>query len=181
MSADLDHATLTNALQTLRLGVNASDLHGSLIGCLCAGARLTGENWLGALQLEVDDNAATHDDVLNRLFRGCCAQVDDSPAYITPLLPARTASLAVRTTALVEWCRGFLGGFGLGGASRRHPLSDDASEILRDLGVVASSHFEVGDEADDAQAFADVLDFVGTASAALCREVAAGDHSARVH
>lgn len=181
MSAVLDHATLTNALQTLALGVNASDLHGSLIGCLCAGARLNGENWLRALQLDLDETTAANDEVLQRLYRDCCAQIADSPAYITPLLPARTAPLATRTAALVEWCRGFLGGFGLGGASRHHPLSDEASEILRDLGVIASSHFEVGDEADDEHAFADVLEFVGTACAALCREMASGGRSGSVH
>ncbi|MEO7062863.1 MAG: UPF0149 family protein [Dokdonella sp.] len=181
MSADIDHATLAKTLEILPLGVNASDLHGSLIGCLCAGAQVTGDDWLGALQLDPDDSTIVRNEILQRLYQACRAQVNDSPAYIQPLLPARTAPLETRAAALVEWCRGFLGGFGLGGATRHRPLSDDASEILRDLGVVASSHFDVDDKADDVQALVDVIDFVGTACAALHREVASGERGPGLH
>ncbi len=181
MNADLDYASLANALETLPLGVNASDLHGSLIGCLCAGARVNGDTWLDALQLDPGDGTVVRNEILQRLYRSCRSQVDDSSAHIAPLLPARTAPLAARATALVEWCRGFLGGFGLGGATRHGPLSDDASEILRDLGVVATSHFDVSEDAEDVQALADVVDFVGTACAMLHREVGAGGRAPRLH
>lgn len=181
MSADLEHAILVDVLEKLRLGVNASDLHGSLIGCLCAGAQVDSDNWLDALQLDPGNGAAVHDEVLQRLYRSCLSQVGDSPAYIAPLLPARSASPAARAVALVEWCRGFLGGFGLGGATRNVPLSDDASEILHDLGVIAASHFDVTEQADDIQALADATYFVGTACAVLYREVRSRDRAPSVH
>ncbi len=181
MSADPDYATLAEVLEKLRLGVNASDLHGSLTGCLCAGAQVDSDNWLDALQLDPGDGAAVHDEVLQRFYQNCRSQVDDSPAHIAPLLPARTAPLATRAVALVEWCRGFLGGFGLGGATRNGPLSDDASEILHDLGLIAASHFDVTEQADDIHALADVTDFVGTACAVLPREVRSRERAPSVH
>lgn len=181
MSADLDHASLANALETLQLGVNASDLHGSLVGYLCAGARVNGDNWLDALQLDPGDGTAVRNEVLQRLYRSCRSQVDDSPTHIAQLLPARTAVLAARATALVEWCRGFLGGFGLGGATRRQPLSAEADDILRDLGVIAASHFDVGEDAEDEQALADVIDFVGVACAALYREIGSRERAPSLH
>ncbi len=181
MNAALDHATLANVLEKLRLGVNASDLHGSLTGFLCAGAQVNGDDWLDLLQLDPGDDTVVRNETLQRLYRDCRSQVDDGSARIKPLLPARTAPLAARAIALVEWCRGFLGGFGLGGASRRGPLSDDATEILHDLGVIAASHFDVAAHGEDAQALADVIDFVGTACAVLRREVRSHKPAPSVH
>lgn len=173
MSADSDHGELAKTLETLHLGVNASDLHGSLTGCLCAGACMGADDWLEALQLDFDDPTVARNEVLQRLYRSCRSQVDDSPVHITPLLPAHTASMPARADALVEWCRGFLGGFGLGGATQRTRLSPDATEILHDLGVIAASHLDYADNAEDEQALADVIDFVRTGCALLRRETGA--------
>lgn len=173
MSTDFDHGELAKTLETLYLGVNASDLHGSLTGCLCAGACMGVEDWLDALQLDFDDPGVTRYEVLQRLYRSCRSQVEDSPVHITPLLPARTAPMPQRADALVEWCRGFLGGFGLGGATQRARLSSDASGILHDLGVIAASHFDYADNTEDEQALADVIDFVRTGCAFLRREISA--------
>lgn len=181
MGADLDHARLTGVLEKLHLGVNASDLHGSLMGCLCAGAPVDEGDWLDALQLDPGDEVVARNESLQRLYRSCRSQVDDLPARIAPLLPARTAPLAARAAALVDWCRGFLGGFGLGGANRYAALPEDATEILHDLGVIAASHFDVGEQTDDAQALADVIDFVGTACSLLLREARSRQRSRGLH
>src|SRR5690606_16169441 len=116
-------------------------LHGSLTGYLCAGAKTDAADWLGALQLGFDTPDAGGNAVLKNLFSACSAQFSNGDAEVEPLLPPAPALLPQRADALVEWCRGFLGGFGLGGSTQRGELSAQAQEILGDLGTIAASRF----------------------------------------
>jgi uncharacterized protein YgfB (UPF0149 family) len=155
----LTHAELARALETLRLGVGASDLHGSLTGYLCAGGRAGAEEWPAALEIEPDAAADLRHEALKRLYRDCRAQLDDPDLGFEPLLPEPSAPLERRADALVEWCRGFLGGVGLSG-SPMGALSPDANEVLADLGRIASSRFDYNDEEEDESALSEVLEFV---------------------
>lgn len=178
MAASPRHEDLAGVLAALRLGVNPSDLHGSLTGYLCAGGVAGEDDWLDRLELAPADADAVRHAALKALFAATRAQFEQDPARVEPLLPVRGVALAQRADALVEWCRGFLGGFGLVGTSLRAHLSDDATEILSDLGTIASSRLEIDGGKEDEQAFVDVLDFVRTASAVLHRE-ATGRRTAR--
>ena len=172
------YAELSAALTALRLGVLPSDLHGSLSGYLCAGAPATPEDWLDRLELTPDRAEIAQAPLLRMLYGHACAQFERTPAQVEPLLPPPDQSIALRAQALVEWCRGFLGGFGLAGATMRAPLSADADEILADFAAIAASRLEHDDDVEDAQAFKDVLAFVATASAMLQREVRASARTA---
>lgn len=174
MRSPLDHSELSKALATLRLGVDASDLHGSLTGFLCAGGRASVEDWLDVLALDPDGGGLSRNATLQQLFRDCGAQFAGTSTQIVPLLPAPDATLAQRAVALVEWCRGFLGGFGLAGTAQRVALSADASEILADFGKIAASRFDYSDGAEDAQALIDVLDFARNGAALLHHEIMTG-------
>ncbi len=153
----LTHDELTRALAPLRLGMGASDLHGSLTGYLCAGGRAGAEDWPAALELEPD--AKADHDVLRRLYHDCRAQLDDPDLGFEPLLPESDAPLERRADALVEWCRGFLGGVGLSG-SPVNALTPDATEVLADIGRIASSRFDYDEPEEDESALFEVLEFV---------------------
>ena len=155
----LTHAELARALQTLRLGVGASDLHGSLTGFLCAGGEADADTWPAALEIEIDDASATQHEALRALYRECTAQLDDPDLGFEPLLPGNEASVEQRAEALVDWCRGFLGGVGLAGSSSML-LSDDAREVLADFGRIGSSRFDYDDAEEDENALSEVLEFV---------------------
>ncbi len=171
MPSHVDFSALTGTLRTVRLGVGASDLHGSLSGYLCAGAKADAAGWIGALQLGFDTPDAAGNPVLQDLFHECSAQFPDDATEVEPLLPPPSASLPQRADALVEWCRGFLGGFGLGGSTQRGELSAQAKDILGDLATIAASRFDYeGGEADE-ESLAEVLDFVRLGTALLYREV----------
>lgn len=161
---------VSTTLAGLRIGVHASDLHGSLTGYLCAGGRAGADDWLDRLELSPADAQAARDDTLVALRAAALAQFNHDPAQVEPLLPDAGATLALRADALVEWCRGFLGGFGLVGSTLHASLSDDANEILADFGAIATSRLEIEGGAGDEQAYADVLEFVRVAVARLHRE-----------
>lgn len=154
----ISHAELGQELARLRFGVGPSDLHGSLIGYLCAGGRTDARHWLKALEIDTPPNAAPPAS-LDRVFAECNAALDDPELRFEPLLPDAEAPIDARADALVEWCRGFLGGIGLGGGSGTS-VSPDASEILRDLGTIAGSRFEYENAEEDESALAEVIEFV---------------------
>ena len=92
--------------------------------------------------------------------------------------PISDRPLVERAGALVDWCRGFLGGFGLAGTTAHAKLSDEAQEMLRDLGNIAGSSFDFGNEDEDEDALIEVQEFVRVGAMLLHTECSVGDTSA---
>ena len=164
----------------LRLGIEASELHGSLCGFLAGGGTLRGCTVLAVLQLDGEATAPVASDlaVLDRLVRQSHGELADSELGFEPILPEDDRPLAERAEAMVDWCRGFLGGFGLVGVAAHAHLSDEAQEILRDLGTVAASSFDLGNESEDEDALIEVHEFVRMAAMLLFAECGARDAAA---
>lgn len=176
----ITHADLAAALATMRLGVGASELHGSLSGYLCGGGSAGAPALLTALELEGEaptDDAGQH--LLNELYAETRVQLEDPELGFEPLLPEDSRPLAERGDALVEWCRGFLGGLGLGGQAGQRGLSAEGKEILHDLDAIAASHFSY-DDADDEASLTEVFEFVRIGVLLLYAELRA-DTGRRLH
>lgn len=171
-AADIGYDELDTAVIQLRLGTDASELHGSLCGYLAGGGTLGRQPVLAALQL--DGEAVTPSAVdlalLDRLAKQSLAEFADTELGFEPLLPADDRPLSERAEAMVQWCRGFLGGFGLAGATAHAGLSAEAQEILRDLGTIGASAFDFGDEAEDEDALIEVHEFVRVGAMLLFTE-----------
>lgn len=178
------HAQLAEWLASSHFGIGPSDLHGSLTGYLCGGGVADARDWLGALELDVDtaEAAAIPPEVMAHLYEQCVAWFDDPDLAFEPLLPAADTALARRADALVEWCRGFLGGLGLAGVSRQHGLSSEGAEILRDFGTIAGTRFEYADSEEDENALSEVIEFIRVGVLLLHAEIlSAAPGSATVH
>jgi hypothetical protein len=74
--------------------------------------------------------------------------------------------LGERSGALFDWCRGFLGGFGLA-AGQAPPLSEEASEALADLAKLAAATPQDDGDEEDEQALAEIEEFVRVAALLL--------------
>ena len=177
----LTHAQLGEMLAQLHLGVGASDLHGSLTGYVCGGGSAGARGWLDALELKPEAQASLPDAALARLYEDCVAWFGDPDLSFEPLLPETDATLDARADALVEWCRGFLGGLGLAGVSARAGMSADASEILHDLSTIAGSRFEYADAEEDENALAEVIEFIRVGVLLLHAELNARPGATTVH
>lgn len=189
MDKALTYARFETALGKASLGIGASELHGLLAGYLCGGGDAEGRHVLKALELESND--APVDEALAALLDEACPwcreQLDGLHLGFAPLLPPDSRPLAERADAVVEWTRGFLGGFGLAGA-RAEILSDDGREVLRDLGTIAASQLTLetsseADAEDDESALMELVEFVRVGAMLLRTEVAAaaGRASGRTH
>jgi len=170
MNATISYTELDQALKNLKLEVGASDLHGSLTGYLCANGRAGATDWPSALELDIDD--ASHHEVLGRLYPFCRAQLSDPEFSFEPLLPEQSDALGTRADALVEWCRGFIGGVGLAGTLPLVALSEEVREILHDFAEIARANFECTDAEEDESAMAEILEFVRVGALLLHSELA---------
>lgn len=172
----IGYSELDGALARARAGVGASDLHGSLTGYLCGGGRADARHWFEALELchgdgDGDDASALPAPLLERLYADCTAWLADPAITFEPLLPHADTPIAARAEALVEWCRGFLGGFGLAGQNPAATLSGDAREILTDFSTIATTHFEYAGNDDDEAALSDVVEFLRVGALLLHAEM----------
>jgi uncharacterized protein YgfB (UPF0149 family) len=177
---DLDEVEA--AIAERHLGIGGSELHGALCGWLAGGSGIhagaaqdgarsgaaAGQagNWLA--RVLADDTLAppARGDGLDRLQAATAAQLGDSDFGFDLLLPQAEAPLVERSGALFDWCRGFLGGFGLA-AGDRAALSDEAREALTDLAkLAAATPQDEGDE-DDESALAEIEEFVRVAALLL--------------
>ena len=161
---EVGYDELDAALVRLRLGADASELHGSLCGFLAGGGTLGRQSLLAVLELEGEGEGAALSDadqaLLERVATQARGELADPELGFEPLLPADDRPLVERAEALVEWCRGFIGGFGLAGSGAHAQLSDEAQEILRDFTTIATSAFDLGDESEDEDALIEVHEFV---------------------
>ena len=171
----MGHDDIDALIMRLRLGTEPSELHGSLCGYLAGGGSLRNTTVLAALQLDGEATQPGPDDQaqLDRLAKQCETELADPELGFEPLLPEDDRPLTERAEAMVDWCRGFLGGFGLAGASAHAQLSDEAQEILRDLGTIAASAFDFGNETEDEDALIEVQEFVRVGAMLLHTECTA--------
>ena len=154
-----------SAVRARGLGVGASELHGGLSGWV-AGGGATGPDWLGRVLVDGEVGAVAEGDVFDRLRAATVAQMEDRDFGFGLLLPDEGASLFVRSGALFDWCRGFVGAFGLA-AGANPPLSEEGAEALADLVRLAGAAPEEGGDEEDEDALAEIEEFVRVATLLL--------------
>jgi len=148
-------------IRELGLATPAPELHGALCGWLAGGGE-SSDAWLS--KVLVDDQLAgvASGGALEALRRTSESQLEDRSFDFALLLPDTDAAIEVRSGALFDWCRGFLGGFGLA-AGDRAKLSDEGSEALEDIARLAAAQpQEEGDEEDE-EALVEIEEFVRVA------------------
>ena len=152
------------AIDGLGLAQSPAELHGALCGWLAGGGD-AGPGWLGRVMADAALPEAAPA-ALQGLRDAAVAQFEDRGFGFVLLLPDEQASLEERSGALFDWCRGFLGGFGLA-AGERPPLSEDGAEALADLArLAAAAPQEDGDEEDE-EALGELEEFVRVAALLL--------------
>lgn len=147
------------------LATSAPELHGGLCGWL-AGAGDGGGNWLARVMVDDTLPAPVDGSVLARMHAATLAQLEDRDFGLVLLGPGGNAPLAERSGALFDWCRGFVGGFGLA-AGASPPLSGEGEEALADLARLARATAQDDGDEEDEEALAEIEEFVRVAALLL--------------
>lgn len=167
-------AEIDAEIRHLQLAIPGSELHGGLSGWLAGG----GDNvagWLAPVLADPDLPAPAAGSALDRMRVATAHQLEDRDFAFALLMPDDGAPLSVRSAALFDWCRGFLGGFGLA-AGERSSLSDEGREALSDLARLAAAQPDAEDEDDagEEDALAELEEFVRVAVLLLHGDAALG-------
>lgn len=148
-------------IDALGLAMSPAELHGAVSGWIAGGGG-DAPDWLS--RVLADDSLAPvpRESVLETLRSTTQAQLGDRGFGFELLLPAAEATLTERSGALFDWCRGFLGGFGLA-AGAQPPLSDESAEALADLARLAAATAQDEGDEEDEDALAEIEEFVRVA------------------
>lgn len=164
----------------LQLATAASELHGAVCGWLAGGGEIA-PDWLARVLVDDALAAVGPDTALGRLWAVSVTQIQDRSFGFALLLPDDDASIAERSGALFDWCRGFLGAFGLA-AGAEPPLSDESREALADIAKLAASGPQEDGDQDDEEALSEIEEFVRVAVLLLHGDCAMGpEHRGRLN
>jgi uncharacterized protein YgfB (UPF0149 family) len=161
-----------DACRALKLGMEASELHGAVCGWL-AGGGTDGDDWLAKALVDDNPPAVAAGSALDRLHKASAAQLEDRSFGFDLLLPDDDNSLAVRSEALFDWCRGFLGAFGLA-AGQDPRLSEEGREALADIAKLAAAVAQDDGDDEDEAALSEIEEFVRVAVLLLHGDCALG-------
>jgi uncharacterized protein YgfB (UPF0149 family) len=151
---------LQRALLQSHALTDAAEAHGTLVGSLCAtGCSL--DEWLAEI---LPDGRAGQEAAasLRAVFDATSGALGDGEMSFQPLLPPDEDPIVERTTALGEWCQGFLYGLGVGVAVPDvSKLQGEAAEVLRDMTEITHVDVDPADtEESNEAAYAELVEFV---------------------
>lgn len=172
------HAELERQLRDQRMGASAAELHGALCGFISGGGELTRSGWLARVMADAEAPAVAAGDLLDALFLASRQQMDSPDFGFDLLLPDAERPLIERADALLDWCRGYLSGFGLS-AGAEPPLSDESRDALNDLARIAGSELSYDDPEGDEEALEEVAEFVRVAALLLYSDCVLGPRHRR--
>ncbi len=167
-----EYDAVQDQLGALLIPISAAELHGALSGCICAGAELTPKNWLAFALTDAEmDGKATAGTPLNQLFDTVSVQFagDVMDFAFDVYLPDEDKPVTERGPAMVEWCQGFLGGFGVVPMPAQS-LSEESVEVLQDLAKIAASDLNYEDTETDEEALIEVCEYIRVAALLLYNE-----------
>lgn len=156
-----DYDTLQIALDKFETEVTVSEVHGTLVGLLCANSSAKPEQWQDNLWPQRQPAAESYD-VFQELHQTSREQLNNPTCDFRLLLPDDDEPIDLRARALGDWCQGFLIGLAIGGVKDFKLLPDDAREIAEDLVEIAragSSYHLEGSEEDE-QAYAELSEYL---------------------
>jgi yecA family protein len=167
-----EYDAVQDQLAALLIPITAAELHGALSGCICAGAELTPKNWLAFALTDAEmDGKSEPGSALWQLFDSVSAQFagDVMEFAFDIFLPDEGKQVSERGPAMVEWCQGFLGGFGVVPMPTQS-LSDETEEILQDIAKIAASDLNYDDTESDEDALIEVCEYLRVATLLLYNE-----------
>jgi len=155
-------AELAKVLQSSASTVDAAEGHGCLCGALCVSADYTVERWMEELIPEEGTQLSAADEqVLQLIFDEAARTLRGDDMDFAPLLPEEDEPLERRATALAQWCRGFLYGFGSSRPLQAAQFPPTVDEFLRDIAHVGGAEVDVGASGEEEEeAYVEVFEYL---------------------
>ena len=153
------------ALQKLGAEINASEIHGTLCALLCVDSVNTGQNWFQSLVPEPESTESLNENIaqtLNLLCDETRQNLNDPSCDFQLLLPMDDEDTGTRTTALADWCQGFIMGLMMCGLKDFHKLPENSAEVSQDIMEISriDSGYETEETEEDETALEELIEYV---------------------
>ena len=170
----LNYRELADALVKIGAPMRASQAHGLMCACICAGERLHGVAWLAKIM----GVAAASDErrhglraLLLHLYAVSVQQLQDMASDYALFLPNDTEVLCERAYALSLWCDGFIEGLALFDWSEEDGFPQEYRETLLRFSEIAKLDYSTIDVSQtDEEAYKDLVEYVKMAVLMICAE-----------
>ncbi len=165
------------ALEDLGASGGAASAHGLLAGLACGGASWPEAKLRAVL---VDELDADLDDEVYRALRKLDGitrrQLLDDELGFEVLLPEDDQSLSVRVAAMVQWCEGFLAGFGTAtGGRKEHELPEDVRTLLGTISEFTRAEADENDNDEESERnYMELVEYLRIAALTIHMEIVGG-------
>lgn len=170
---------ITQVLQQAGAPIDAAEVHGMLCGFLCIGKNRDDNLWLNRIVDEGECDTAQQGlsdkarQILLSLKNYTHEQLTSDECGLELLLPDDDDGMDIRSSALANWCAGFLFGASAGGLGDVRQLPPDAKEFVADVTHFARITPEnLGDEDDETleKAYAELVEYLRVGMLTLHQE-----------
>lgn len=163
-----DYKTFSDAVQRIGTEAGAAELHGQMVGLVCARQTLTLQQWLDeslpelvAAQQSGDALAKETAAILDDYFKLALSSLQDGQLGFQLLLLPDDDPLEKRIGELTEWCQGFLLGLALAGIKDFQHLPGELPDLLNDLVEISRAEsYELDNEEEDETAYMELGEYV---------------------
>ncbi|MEB4848777.1 YecA family protein [Pseudomonas aeruginosa] len=163
------YSAFFSLLAEAAMPVSPAELHGHLLGRVCAGAGFDEAAWQhAAAELLGGAPGERLKAALSGLLGMVRQDFSAGEVAVVMLLPDDETPLAQRTEALGQWCQGFLAGFGL--TAREGSLTGEAEEVLQDMAAIAQVQGQLEDSEDGETDYMEVMEYLRVAPLLLFAE-----------
>lgn len=168
-----DYQQLSDLLESVGLGVSASEIHGLLSGVLVL-PEADKVDWLDLLlstEDQVAENLSTElSQALLDLFRATRHQLSSREFGYRVYLPSQERGVQLQTLAVAAWCRGFLLGVSATGLTAEN-CGDVVREILSDVVELSSVESDGEDVTEEEHALLEIEEYLRVAVQLLKEEL----------
>ena len=155
----MDYQTLNRIFLNSAAEITAAEAHGMATGMLCINNHDSSDRWLSELFGD-ETPVGKQLTLLNSWYDETGQVLANNQFDFRLFLPDGNTCLTDQANALIDWCHGFL--FGFGSQANAVIMTPDAEEILKDLYEISRMDSRVEGE-DDEVAFMEVTEYIKAA------------------
>jgi len=154
------YAEVQRVLADERSMTDAAEAHGTLAGALCTAAAYRFEDWLQEILPEGRAQPVSIG-ALRSLYFVTSETLGGEDMEFQPLLPEDESPLGERTSALAQWCVGFLYGLGSSSIQDLNKLPGEIGEVIRDFDELTRVGVDGADAEEQSEnAYAELVEFI---------------------
>ena len=155
-----DYDVMDSLLVRVEAEAYAAECHGFLCAQICVTGNADETLWKDFLDIQGNDDDLVRIcyDEVNQLVLDTIEQMHSAEFGLQLLLPDDETSIALRVEALVNWCHGFLNGFGVSEGENQAGISSNCNEVLEDFAQICRLGLD-GEDTEDELSLVELMEY----------------------